>query len=207
MSSEAGLRDRKRRRTRTQISDAAVALVLDHGLHAVTVEAIAQRADVSPRTFFNYYESKDDALLGIHDVDITTEWVEAHRARFQDSGLAESVIALLFAVLAPYLNDPKSFGARLEVVRRYPHLLGRQLAQMTRMNRQLTAAITAIAADHDTVAISPADADVRAEMLLAVCGGAVRVVARQWVESLSADVDDLPQRAALLVRDLVRTLR
>lgn len=59
-----GLRERKKRATRRALRDAAVHLVLEHGLENVTVEEIAVAAEVSTRTFFNYFGSKEDALLG-----------------------------------------------------------------------------------------------------------------------------------------------
>lgn len=59
----AGLRETKKARTRAALARAALKLVAEEGLHGTTIEAIAARADVSPRTFFNYFESKDEAVV------------------------------------------------------------------------------------------------------------------------------------------------
>ena len=59
----AGLRVVKKARTRAGLARAALQLVAEEGLHATTVEAIAARAEVSPRTFFNYFDSKDEAVV------------------------------------------------------------------------------------------------------------------------------------------------
>lgn len=58
-----GLREAKKARTRASLARAALQLVAEEGLHGTTVEAIAARADVSPRTFFNYFDSKDEAVV------------------------------------------------------------------------------------------------------------------------------------------------
>ncbi|MFJ3709746.1 TetR family transcriptional regulator [Streptomyces sp. NBC_01387] len=56
-------RGRKARRTREALAEAACTLVCDRGLKAVTVEDIADRADVTRRTFSRYFSSKEDAVL------------------------------------------------------------------------------------------------------------------------------------------------
>ncbi len=57
-------RARKKRETRQALRLAALRLVDAQGLEQVTVDMIAAAADVSPRTFFNYFHTKEDALLG-----------------------------------------------------------------------------------------------------------------------------------------------
>lgn len=52
----------KKRRTRQRLTDAALELFAEHGYEATTVEAIAERAGVSARTFFRYFEAKEVIL-------------------------------------------------------------------------------------------------------------------------------------------------
>ena len=51
--------------TRARLEEAAVTLVLRDGLEQTTIGTISELADVSPRTFFNYFDSKDSAILGL----------------------------------------------------------------------------------------------------------------------------------------------
>ncbi|TDD92121.1 TetR/AcrR family transcriptional regulator [Actinomadura rubrisoli] len=58
-----GLRERKKEATRKALHEATMRLAVEHGLDEVTVEAIADAAGVSRRTFSNYFAGKEDALL------------------------------------------------------------------------------------------------------------------------------------------------
>lgn len=67
---EISLRARKKAQTWREIHIAAADAVLAHGLQSVTVEEIAASAGISPRTFFNYFPTKDHAVMGLRDPEI-----------------------------------------------------------------------------------------------------------------------------------------
>ncbi|MDT8757241.1 TetR/AcrR family transcriptional regulator [Sphingomonas psychrotolerans] len=64
-SPSIGVRERKRRETLRRITDAGVCLFIEKGFEGATVEEIAAAAGISRRSFFHYFESKDDILLSL----------------------------------------------------------------------------------------------------------------------------------------------
>jgi AcrR family transcriptional regulator len=206
MTSETlGLRDRKRIETRERLERCAVTLVMRDGIEHATVDAISDLADVSPRTFFNYFDSKEDAILGLRDVEITDQVIADHIANHPGSDPIESIVRLIVTVLGTSIAEREIRATRLELVLRHPQLMGRQFAQMTRMADRLGNAVTAII-ERDA-RFEDADAPT-AELTLAICGAAVRVAVMELAAAHSEpDTEQLQQRAITLVREVVQKLQ
>ncbi len=75
-----GLRERKKQQTRRAIHEAAYRLVDEHGLEGTTIDQICREAEVSSRTFFNYFPSKMAAALGIPEEPVDDEAAARFRA-------------------------------------------------------------------------------------------------------------------------------
>jgi AcrR family transcriptional regulator len=75
---EGGLRERKKQKTREEISAAAMALFAERGFDAVTVAEIARAADVSEKTVFNYFPAKED-LVAHRGAELTKALIDAVR--------------------------------------------------------------------------------------------------------------------------------
>lgn len=123
-----GLRERKKAARREALIDATHLLVERDGIDAVTVDAICEQAGVSSRTFFNYFESKDDAVLGHAPWPVSP----VASARFAGGGPSGDLLTDLEALLASVIAHPplghERFRKALELAAREPRLLARHLA-------------------------------------------------------------------------------
>lgn len=137
---ELGLRERKKRQTRGAIRDAAVRLVAERGLERVTVDEIAAAANVSPRTFFNYFRSKEDALGGI-DNDEVDDACAALRARPADEPPLTAIANMLIARMERKTQDPSLHRARAQVHHANPQVFGAQAATLRNYERRLAEVI------------------------------------------------------------------
>jgi len=117
-----GLRERKKRATRRALQLAALSLVAERGLDGVTTEEIAAAADVSSRTFFNYFPTKEDALVGA-DPELSTRLTGEFLARPR----AESpllALRVVFLTQAETIADNQPlWQLRQQVVQANPSLL------------------------------------------------------------------------------------
>ncbi|MBH1935439.1 TetR family transcriptional regulator [Streptomyces sp. AV19] len=99
-----GLRERKKRATRTALSRAALRLTAERGWENVRVEDIAAEAGVSARTFNNYFSSKEEAVMA-PGVDRTERIREALRARPAGEPLWDALSEAVFEVLDAEASD------------------------------------------------------------------------------------------------------
>ncbi|MEC5200112.1 AcrR family transcriptional regulator [Arthrobacter sp. PL16] len=143
---DLGLRERKRLQTRSSLVAAARRLTLEHGLTGFTVEQLCDEVGISRRTFFNYFPSKEDAVLGHSDEARPEELLDA----FVESGRADPPVPLLEALTVLFAE----FGSRMAmsreeyrtmsaVLQREPQLMARIFARAESKSQLLTELILA----------------------------------------------------------------
>jgi AcrR family transcriptional regulator len=174
VTDEPSLRERRRRETSKAVAEAALDLALDQGWAAVTVDAIAARAGISRRTFFNYFATKDEALF--HDA---ATWREEVMAEFQASStpLLEALETLFVTQAERELHDRDRAMRVLELVKGSPELLPLLLARIGAQEDGLVAAITA----RDGVD------EFTARTAAALAGSLARVSGASWLSGLQPD--------------------
>ncbi|SDF78105.1 transcriptional regulator, TetR family [Lentzea fradiae] len=133
-----GLRERKKAATREALAEAAWTLCVERGLDGVTVEQIARAAGVSLRTFFNYFSSKEEAIVA-GDTATAVAFVDEFAARPPDEPVLVALKNALHAVY-PSQSDFDRLR-RLRELRQHPALLPHVFAAFSAREQALTAAI------------------------------------------------------------------
>lgn len=193
----AGLRERKKVARRASLIDAAHELVQEIGLEAVTVEGICARAGVSTRTFFNYFESKDDAVLGIEPLAVDPEAAALFAAGGPTGRLGTDLEHLVVSLVdRPRLNRDR-IACAMELARREPRLLGRQVVAFERHHAEI-AALTA-------ARLGQPPGAPRVELLTLLVMALTRGAYVQWeAGDQRGDVRDVAAQVVQELRDLLR---
>jgi len=125
-SPPVGLRERKKLRTEHDLQEAALTLAIERGFDNVTIDDIAAAVDVSKTTFYRYFDSKEDALLGNPG-----EKVERMKAALATRPRDEPALVALRHVSLSFINsyelDRERTLARGRVIRETPSLRARNL--------------------------------------------------------------------------------
>ena len=137
---QPGRRERKKLATRQALQDVALRLVAERGLDQVTVEDISEAADVATRTFFNYFSSKEEALLGnLPEKVATVQRMVVDRPAGETP--LEAVCQVLRAMTLRLAERREERLLRQQVIERHPGLLARQLGEYASFEQALAAAV------------------------------------------------------------------
>jgi AcrR family transcriptional regulator len=135
-----GLRERKKEETRDALASAALRLVDERGLEHVTVDDIAAAAGVSPRTFFNYFPSKEDAIVGSSPT-FTAAVVQGLLDRPDDEPPLESLRNAIHVSADHLESEPEAWFVRRRLAARYPSLAVLHSARLASVERELVVEI------------------------------------------------------------------
>ena len=170
------LRSRYKQATRDAIGAAALRLALEQGprgLKLVRVSEIASAAGISPRTYNNYFSSREEAICALH-ADQARRFGAAVRARPAREPFTTAVIAAAVEVFA----SPEPDRAGLGMIMSTPELQGEALKAFTLAEEPLAEAIAARAGH--------GQGDLASHTLAAAIAAAIRVAGRYWLSTTSA---------------------
>jgi TetR/AcrR family transcriptional regulator, regulator of mycofactocin system len=136
----AGLRERKKAMTRRALQDAAIELFARQGFEQTTVDEIADACDISPRTFFRYFATKEDVLFGDADERRAT-LVQAIAERPLDEATIDTVREAVCGLAAAYEGDRPRMVAKSEILAGNPTLRSRGVERQRDWEAAVTEAL------------------------------------------------------------------
>lgn len=181
---EAGLRQRKRQQTRDRITKAAIELFLADGFEATTLDDIAAAADISRRSFFHYFASKEDVVIAWQDSSAVgmSAAIAARPAHEPMLTAAENAVLTLARQLRP--EDAVALAC---LKRDTPALQVREHVKYEKMERAMAMALAARAND-------PAE-QLRARLVAMITTGAIRLASENWMaDGAREDIEALVRR-------------
>ncbi|WP_329093879.1 MULTISPECIES: TetR family transcriptional regulator [unclassified Streptosporangium] len=135
-----GLRERKKQRTRLALIDAALTLFQEQGYEATTVDQIAATVDVSPRTFFRYFATKEDIALSLLDDGpevMLTELAARPAGEPPFTALSHALRAMVTVLVEGDHDDTARFLRVHEVIDATPALFAGSVRRLMENERQL----------------------------------------------------------------------
>ncbi len=156
-----------------QLEAIATRMFADRGFEAVTVDEIVAAADVSHRTFYRYFPSKEDVLLGDHQAKVDA-FVAAVRARPADESAFDALRAAVLDFADGYEQDQDRNATRARVVHETPCLAQRVSEKQLAWEQALTPVLA------ERIVGVP-DADLQARLMVACALGVMRAAIDRWI--------------------------
>lgn len=192
---QRGLRERKREATRRSMTHAAMRLFDERGYDNVTVEEIAEACDVSPRTFFRYFGTKEEVLFAESE-ERRQLLLDALAEQPQDATPFQAVYGACRAVADHYVADRELLRLRARIIDRATSLQPRDAELPRRWDRDVMEELRASGR-----AVGMSEVDLRLDVGASMT--AFRVAIETWIRR---DDDDLHGLIDIAFGRLVRGL-
>jgi AcrR family transcriptional regulator len=146
-----GLRERKKQKIATQLTESALRLFIVRGFEATTIKDIVAEVDVSPRTFFRYFDSKEDVIVAFSD-DLNAELCAALATRPADEPPLTALHRAIAERVVLFAQNRKFTLALLRLINETPSIRARHFDKQNRLLRRLAAELArrmSIRSPHD----------------------------------------------------------
>lgn len=194
-----GLRERKKLKVRHNIERVALSRVLADGYDAVTVDAICREAEVSKKTFFNYFSSKEAALLGERQTACSPQSLSQRLEEHGSTPYLETVAEFIGEALYPRSDDAEIMHLRSRVLSEIPQLAFRSRKDMVCVNRATSGTIHDYLDAHPERRIMP-EQSIETEIVLAT-STALNIARSRYLLVMCCDREGC---SLLEARDLLR---
>jgi AcrR family transcriptional regulator len=176
-----GLRERKKAKTRRALEDAALHLFQRQGFDHTTVEQIADACDVSPRTFFRYFATKEDVLFG-DSAEKHAAFDAALEARPLDEPPLRSLRAAALELCGTIGGDRERRKVRAEIIAATPVLRARGSERQDDWNDAATQILVRRGAPGSPLTI---------RLVVAASNAAMRAAVQTWLQDEATELDTL----------------
>ena len=168
-----GLRERRKKLTAAELEAAALRLFGERGFDSVTVDDIAAEADVSRRTFFRYFASKEDVLLADHFVQLA-RLRDAMAARPGDEPILTALRNAILSMTGDFEERKEAVILRGRIMRETPSLQARSQVHQKAWEDAMQEMVA------DRLGVDPA-VDLRPGVVSATTLAAMRVAFTNWL--------------------------
>ncbi|MGK5739407.1 TetR/AcrR family transcriptional regulator [Micromonospora sp. URMC 103] len=187
MDETPGLRERKKAATRLALHEAALRLAIDQGLDRVTVEAIADAANVSRRTFSNYFSSKEEAIFHGDTMRLRRMLELIREQPIDEQPWTVLTRAALRLTEESYLDADAEWLTQRRQLRGHPGLAAHQVAAYATIEREVATELARRLGGRDVV--------LRSRVLAATFLTTVRVAVQEWIEHPEHPILDAVRKA------------
>lgn len=184
-ASPPSLRERKKAKTRKVLADTATELFAEQGFDHTTVEEIAEACDVSPRTFFRYFASKEDVLFAVGDERLR-QLLDAIASRPSGEAPLRSMREAALSLVPEYTSERARLITRKRIIAETQTLRSRGLERQLGWEDAVTDALGQRITD-----TGPAGIELR--LVASVTTATLRAALHTWLEAggdLATLIDD-----------------
>lgn len=176
MDASIGLRERKKQRTRDTLAREALRLYSEQGFAETTIEQVAAAAEVSPRTFFRYFATKEDAVMADHETRLRAIREAFSSTEDLDEPISAPVRRALLGMMQRVTGDREEGLARAVLVMTEPSVAARSLELQGSYEDEIARGVA------QRLGVDP-EADPRPRVVAGAALGALRAAMRAWVRS------------------------